>query len=408
MAKVDVVTVDGVYDEDHLRHNIIQPNKIFRITHFFIDHWLPLLGPKTAWLVVSLQQSYWQKQRGKIAQSTLGRLSGLSRNWVSLTLRDVKYALEGEAPKRMDEQKAALLTYFIRRITTTTQTGRGQGVNRYQVVLNDPLTPMVAQRLRAELSGLREQIASSHSDQAAQEAVKRILADDALLTGIRESRGEISNGALLSPCTVREIVANVFNLDDVNHPLIELSEKLSRQILRPKQAYLGTQYFRRKWVPELGALRAWLIILARRHTYHNPQTGERRDTFTINRADAARQLGVSERTFRRLLNTMAPDPFFLSVEAKKTLYIKVAFPEDEPLLLDDQRRLEAQNRAAWTKINTGSLKLGQKSTPAFPKSGQKSTPAPSSLDKNQHRLPQAWTKINTGSSKLGQKSTPAP
>ena len=66
------ITVHGIFDRDHLHEQIIQPNRIFRVTYYFVDHWLPLLKPSAAWLVVALQQSYWQKEKGKITHTRLG------------------------------------------------------------------------------------------------------------------------------------------------------------------------------------------------------------------------------------------------------------------------------------------------------------------------------------------------
>ena len=76
------ITVHGIFDRDHLREQIIQPNRIFRVTDYFVDYWLPLLKPSAAWLVIALQQSYWHKEKGKITHAKLGVYSRLKRNQV--------------------------------------------------------------------------------------------------------------------------------------------------------------------------------------------------------------------------------------------------------------------------------------------------------------------------------------
>lgn len=48
----------------HSYETIVQPQRIFPINAYFLDHWLPYLTPAQAWLIIALrQQAYHNKQQ---------------------------------------------------------------------------------------------------------------------------------------------------------------------------------------------------------------------------------------------------------------------------------------------------------------------------------------------------------
>lgn len=72
-------------------------------------------------------------------------------------------------------------------------------------------------------------------------------------------------------------------------------------IVKPDQVFVGTQYFRRVWLPVLGPTLGWLIIELRQRCYWNKKTGEKREHCQATHAELAAAVGVSERTVYRIL-----------------------------------------------------------------------------------------------------------
>lgn len=143
------LNIQGIYDEDHHRDKILQPNRIFRVTHYFIDHWLPLLGPSHAWLVVALQQSYWKKNKGYITHAELGRTSGLKRHSIMNLLNKTEAYT---ASTNIQPTTSYHLHWFLRRIDRWGQGKQGKRANTYTILLNTPLTPAHQAGLAYKLS----------------------------------------------------------------------------------------------------------------------------------------------------------------------------------------------------------------------------------------------------------------
>lgn len=95
------------------------------------------------------------------------------------------------------------------------------------------------------------------------------------------------------------------------------------RITKPDRVFVGTQYFRNKWVPLLGGPLAWIIIELRQRCYFNRETGEQRTFCTATYEELARAAGVSKRHAMRLLNPEDPvkksrvDAFIISRETLK-------------------------------------------------------------------------------------------
>lgn len=78
--------------------------------------------------------------------------------------------------------------------------------------------------------------------------------------------------------------------------------ELYNKIVRPKEQFWETEYFRKNWVPRLGPVLAWLIVGLRRKCYYNPNTGEKRDVCKFPVYKLAEEVGVSLSTASRHLN----------------------------------------------------------------------------------------------------------
>ena len=298
---------------------------VFRVTYFFIDYWLPLLGPAAGWLVVALQQACWQRgQRrasGQISQARLGQLSGLTRERVNRHLNDPR----------------SYVTWFV---SGTYQSERARyAPKRYAVPSEEPLPPAMAAGLQAYLAE-RAAGASSPTDWgAAGQALSELLGQERewmLADLVRRGAGDQAMAAVPAPPTsparavpwragnLTRQVAKLFGLSKVPPPapISALLTRLAQHIWQPDQVYLGSQHFRRVWVPALGATLGWLLVVLRRHTFFNPRTGEQRLDFCMGKSELAACLGLTGRTLLRHLEphvradgSLRPDSlltFFLS------------------------------------------------------------------------------------------------
>ena len=121
------------------------------------------------------------------------------------------------------------------------------------------------------------------------------------------------------------------------------------RIVKPDRVFVGTQYFRREWIPLLGPGRGLLIIALRQRCYWNRRTGERRDQCAATYAELAAEVGISERTAQRLLRPGAlVDQFILdrkvirrySDQQRRVVNVSMRWVIrlDEPILTDELRR----------------------------------------------------------------------
>ena len=86
------------------------------------------------------------------------------------------------------------------------------------------------------------------------------------------------------------------------------------EIVEPDNVFVGTQYFRRKWLPLLGCT-AWLLILelrqrcyyARKEKDLEERKKKSRDTCKVTLAELGAAIGVSESTVRRALYPKDPE-----------------------------------------------------------------------------------------------------
>ena len=397
-ASKDMLAVSGGYDLDHLDYHFINPDRVFRATHFFIDQWLPLLGPSLAWLVVAMQQACWRNgtrhPTGQISQRQLGKLCDLKRETVNRHLNNPN----------------SLLDYFITATDPVRKPDGGRGSNRYHIVLNDPLPPLFIAGLQAMLIDQRARQAGPLSPEtSAQQAIKALLdvVRQNLITTCQAQTALTAPPA--GPATVRSLVADIFDLHQPHQleAIRPLATRLSRHILRPDQIYISSQYFREKWVPLLGATQAWLITVLRRHCYQNKARNELRDTFTFDKKTIAAKLGISTKTLRREFTKLEKArPFFPELKlTHHTLHGRVLV-NDEPLTPEDAAKKQQAERALTpTKPDEDSTHRRQLSL--FPmQTGQKITGGiESSRQKVTGGGGQNRTKDHRGSPLNGQKIT---
>lgn len=305
------------------RENMV--GAVFRVTYFFIDYWLPLLGPAAGWLVVALQQACWQRgqrrPRAQISQACLGQLSGLTRERVNRHLND----------------PSSYVTWFV---SGTYQSERARYAPKwYAVPGEEPLPPGLAAGLQAYLAERAAHAPSPADWNAAASALSDLLGQERewMLADLLRRGAEVEAKATAPAPGVPAVptspwrasglarqVARAFGLGDAPPPapVNALITRLAEQVWQPNQVYLGSQHFRRTWVPALGATLGWLLVVLRRHTFFNPRTGEQRLDFCLGKGELAARLGLTGRTLLRHLEphvradgSLRPDSlltFFLS------------------------------------------------------------------------------------------------
>ncbi len=135
--------------------------------------------------------------------------------------------------------------------------------------------------------------------------------------------------------------------------------ELRNKLIRPERVFVGSQYFRKSWLPLLGPI-TWLLILElRQRCYYNRDTSERRDECEATYAELGAAIARSSRTVERALNPAnGVEKELLSrfvlgrkvekvysgrlgkVVSKATRY---TIALDDPLTPDDEERLKGLN-----------------------------------------------------------------
>lgn len=324
----DFLAVSGGYDLDHLAYKFTQPDRVFRVSHFFIDYWLPILGPAQAWLVVALQQACWRngarQADGQVSQRRLGQLCGLKRETVNRHLNNPN----------------SLLRYFISATKAVHTADGGRTSNRYQVVLNDPLPPQFIAGLNVLFAEKRAQMASSDTSEI-RPLIESLLAQDRHTLIATLNKQPNTKSTSQSPTTIRALIFETFNLNpqDEHKSIISLATWLSRHLLQPNQVYINSQYFREQWVPVLGPTQAWFLTVLRRHCYENKAENERRNTFTFEKKTIAANLGVSTKTLQRQLAKFKTiEPFFQSFTISHHTISGQISVNDDPLTPADEQK----------------------------------------------------------------------
>jgi hypothetical protein len=338
------LTLYGVYNT--LYNAATRPDFKFAVTRYFIDEWLPLLGPSLAWLVVGLrQQCYWNQRRNWciVDKASLARDTALNERTIERCLK-----------KPFSDWFVAEV---VHRYRYRSQIGKKvRDKNRYQLLLDEPLSP----RHQLGLAGLLRQVVSTEvaKTSAGDDPVAAALAAVQNLLTLPDLTGKISySGELpetLQRRTVLELVEATLDFrlaDHAGNPrLAELDQgcaRLYNQIVQPNKIYVGWQYFRLEWVPRLGHALAWLVIYMRRHCYWDEASGELRDTFSAYKKDIAAAIGQTSRNLANLMAHPQALLFFTPLEENRaegsagpTSYrVRLV---DEPLAPDDQQRVAVE------------------------------------------------------------------
>ena len=319
---LEYLEVRGYYTTGYTK--IVQPERIFAVTDYFRRYWVPLLKPGPAWLVVALRQRcYWNGQRDwcTVSRETLAQESGVAirtaDNYLDLPLvawfvtgRQARYSRTRDGAKRRDW-------------------------THYDLRLDEPLTPAHQAALMAlavEMAGSSQagdpaaralEIAQRLLEIPAEELLRRL--DDttrspAPAPGAQPDAGlrveDLNDKSIARPHTILEIIEAAAAAGVKIEPspaLASACDALYTRIIRPDKVQIASQYFRLRWLPLLGAARAWLILHLRARCYLNTQELEVRDMCEVDGlAELVAALGVSISTVKTCLAEPPADTFFFT------------------------------------------------------------------------------------------------
>lgn len=290
----------GVYNT--LYNATTRPDFKFVVTRYFIDEWVPLLGPSLAWLVVGLrQQCFWNHRRDWciIDKATLSQDTALNQRTIERCL------------------KKPLSRWFVlevaHRYRYRSHLGKKvRDKNRYQLLLDEPLSP----RHQLGLAQLLKDLTPSHIDSldAALVALEALL-DIPHLTDKISYTGDIPKD--LQRRTIIELVEETAAVDfrhyATDERVITIDQRcaqLYNRIVQPNKIYVGWQYFRLEWVPLLGHALAWIVIYLRRHCFWDDTSGELRDTIHCFKKEMAAAIGQTSRNLANLMDNPHTSLFF--------------------------------------------------------------------------------------------------
>lgn len=328
----------GVYNT--LYNATTRPDFRFVVSRYFIDEWVPLLGPSLAWLVVGLrQQCFWNRRRDWciVDKATLSRETALDERTIERCFKK--------------PYSAWFVIEVSHRYQYRTQIGKKvRDKNRYQLLLDEPLSP----RHQLGLAALIRELAPADTEPlTAALSVLDMLAAMPHLTDKISYTGPIPDN--LSRRSVLEIVADTLALDlaglSADARLVKLDQRcaeLYNLIVQPNKIHVGWQYFRLEWVRLLGHALAWVVIYLRRHCYWDEASGELRDTLSLYKKELAAAINQTPRNLANLMDNPHAALFFTTPDAdeaatgseprnKPTLYrVRMV---DEPLTPADQEQV---------------------------------------------------------------------
>lgn len=298
---------------------LVRDEIVMGVPRYFLERWLPILGPAPAALVNTLRQLDYRCQDDVITISgeALAKEAGMSRRHLYTCL---EHPWIGAFVRTLSGQRARDADGKI-----------WQQANRYAVRMDDPLTPGDAEHLRQTLASLAD-----NPFQAAARAMG--WAPRALWAAHPGADPSAASPAAFAPpaaLTVRDALLAAFPNWRFNHPdeeraLNQLAEGLHRHVTLGRDdgrtsKIIVPQYFRRRWWTRLGHDLAWAYLWLRGNLYDRPDEGVRRDTCWVPALDTLLTLlGRPREWWRRNVEQARPQPdgwsvadFFTQIDSRK-------------------------------------------------------------------------------------------
>jgi hypothetical protein len=320
MREEEPITMVGVYTQPYNR--IVRPERVWKISKYFLRRWTPHLSPSEVWLVIGARQlSYFNEKRPwfKAYDRALSEAAGVHVKVFRRTIK--KDITDGEGHIATFLSKEGDPAYRRQDgVTKQTQT-------RYTVRLDDPLTP-------GDAAALTHWLRRNAPQRVTPQGIVQLLVE---ASGLPAKKVRADDPASIPPeapglLSVADVVTHVFPTVSGSKSWRETADALHTTIVAPDLAHFETQYFRRRWVPELGPGPALLLTYLRSLCYHNEESGEVRDEIVVESGQLEAVFQISSRTLRRwfskLEKAVSEDnllgPFYRTVDAVKQSNQKVA------------------------------------------------------------------------------------
>ncbi len=293
---------------------VIRPEVVMGVSRYFVERWVPVLGPSQATLVNTLRQLAYHHPTEPVTLSgeQLAKEASMSRRHLYKCLQSpwVGVFVRVQSGKK------------IKREGRTTRPP-----NRYSVRPEDPLTAADAQHLFDHLRELSENPLQAMR-QALEELPRRLWAASPLPPA-KTRFGKPK------PLFVEEVARRAFPrwqpADEEESILFKvLAELLHKHITLVRDdgrvsKVIVPQYFRQRWWPLLGHDLAWIYLWLRAHTYDNPAEDVHRQSCWVASLNTLLEvIGRPREWWRRNVDRARRHPegwllseFFLQTETKK-------------------------------------------------------------------------------------------
>jgi hypothetical protein len=256
------------------RSAIIRAHIVMGVTRYFLERWVPLLGPATATVINTLRQLNYHTPDEPITISggALAREAAMSRRHLYTCL---------ETP---------WLQAFLRIIPgqrVRAETGKVvQETNRYQIRMDDPLNPADAEHLLAYLKTLGDNPLEAVR-KATERSGRELWASDA-----RQTSTDFPSSAPIHALNVlRRAFPNWQPADKLERlAFAQAAETLHDHVTLVRgdgrtSKIIVPQYFRQRWWKHLGHDLAWSYLWFRGIVYHNMDEGVARHVCWISSLD---------------------------------------------------------------------------------------------------------------------------
>ncbi len=333
---LEYLEIRGYYTTTYTK--IVQPERIFAVTDYFRRHWVPLLKPGPAWLVVALRQRcFWNGQRDwcVVSRDTLARESGVAirtaDNYLDLPL--VNWFVTSRQP----------------RYTRTSEGAKRRDWSHYDLRVDEPLTPAHQAALAALAAEMASDCQATDPLARAIDIAQKLLdlPPEDLLGRLNETTKDTKDTKVDFLLSVQEIIEAAANPKSetpaASSALSMACDILYTRIVRPDKVLIATQYFRLRWLPLLGAARAWLILHLRARCYLNTHELEVRDIANVaGLTELSAALGVSISTVKTCLADPPAATFLTHLATRRPAAgrVEMSFRVEmiDPLTPDDQQR----------------------------------------------------------------------
>ncbi|MCP4540406.1 MAG: hypothetical protein GY832_24980 [Chloroflexi bacterium] len=333
---------------------IVRPDQVLPIRTYTLRRWTPILGATGFWLLLSLQQLSYRNPKGRnwctVSREVLANDASLSEASVHRYLHADEYTSHGL------EHWVCLpsIDKIHQRRRWSSRAGRmTQAINRYTVVMDAPLAP-VDQRGLAQF--LREQ---DNIELALESLTVLPLADLLSLMDDCATRFQALDKwdtHAFYPTVADVVQAIGVSLPDTKKERTQFLSLCSRvQQAFVGQVYLGTQYFRRQWVPILGHKLALVVTQLRSHCFWNEDT--LRDEVSIGTKDLAKASGCSSGWLRRTYKDDLAQHFFVVAKQGRGKQPQFQVVLREPLAPQDKAEYQALLNAGEMDPENGQLGL---------------------------------------------------